>query len=215
MAQHDEHPDLQAFHTFVRKSIAYAVVDPNSDARRSFISIDTIKAYFEEDGTSRLRNVLAGVWFPEEPRVDPDDVLENYIAIFSILVELGRGKYVRHFASWDLSDLRLPLDPGSKPPANFPIITDDAQFYQTFCEAQWKYCASVFRYPLNDVHFEDQRILPFVSKELISSIGGSATLYKIRFHPSYNKLDRQKSVRITSRLCDVLQIGVLLTRSWC
>jgi len=194
MTQHDENPELQAFHAFLRKNISYAVVDPNSaSARRGFQSIKAIREYFEQNGGTRLRDLVLGVWYPEEPLVDPDDILQNYIAVFCILVELGRGTFVEHFSSWDLSDMKLPFDPGQSPPAHFPIVSDNPRFFHAFCDMQWKYCAPEFKYPMMNIHFEDQRILPIVSKELIAG-GGSALLYRIRLHPWYNRLDPRKSV---------------------
>ncbi|PVH88884.1 hypothetical protein DL98DRAFT_565731 [Cadophora sp. DSE1049] len=192
MAQHDEHPEVQAFHAFLRKNISYAVVDPNSaSARRGFQSIKAIREYFEQNGSTRLRELLLGVWYPDEPLVDPDDILQNYIAVFCILVELGKGTFVEHFSSRDLSDLRLPFDPGQSPQTHFPTITDDPNFFRAFCDMQWKYCAPEFKCPMMNIHFEDQRILPIVSKELIAG-GGSALLYRIRLHSLYNRLDPRK-----------------------
>ncbi|KAH7409344.1 kinase-like domain-containing protein [Cadophora sp. MPI-SDFR-AT-0126] len=192
MAQHDEHAEVQAFHAFLRKNISYAVVDPNSaSARRGFQSIRAIREYFEQNGSARLRELLSGVWYPDEPLVDPDDILQNYIAVFCILVELGKGTFIDHFSSRDLSDLRLPFDPGQSPPTHFPTLSDDPNFFHTFCNMQWKYCAPEFKYPMMNIHFEDQRILPIVSKELIAG-GGSALLYRVRLHAMYNRLDPRK-----------------------
>lgn len=194
MAHHGMHSEIQAFHAFLQENVSYAVIDHSStSARREFQSIKAIREYFEQNGSTRLGDLLLGVWYPDKPLVDPNDILQNYIAVFCILVELRRGTLVEHFCSRDLSDMKLPFDPSQSPPMHFPIVSDNPHFFRAFCDTQWKYCAPEFRYPMTNIHFEDQRILPIVSKELIAG-GGSALLYRIRLHPWYNRLDPRKAV---------------------
>jgi hypothetical protein len=195
MAQRDEHPDIQTFLEWVRKNIEYAVLDPNREERRAFIPLKTIQEHFTEDGGARLNDLLAAVFTPRDPPVDPDDILENYTTIFCILIEIGKGRFIENFSSWGLGDRMLPFESGDPPPSHFPTDTDDPNFYEKFCERQWKFCALEFKARMTNIRCHPDRILPIVSKERITG-GGSAMLYRIKLHSAYNKLDPLSAVRL-------------------
>ena len=193
-AHHEMHPEVQAFQAFLRENVSYAFVHPSStSARREFLSIKAIREYFEQNGSTRLRKLLLGVWYPDEPHVDPNDIMQNYIAVFCILVELGRGTLVEHFFFWDLSDMKLPFDPVQSPPAHFPIVSDNPRFFSAFCDMQWKYCVPEFKDPMMNIHFDAQRILPIVSKELIAG-GGSGIMHNVGLDPPYNQSEQEMPV---------------------
>jgi len=186
--QHNSnHPKVQEVLAFFRKNSSYAIVDPSSEQRRAFIPLDIIKPYFEEDRKARLYDVLEAV-YGKNDAPDADDVFPTHIRVFCILLEIGMGDYIHLFTSlWDLNDQRLPYDPSAEPRA-FPPAPERPDFFKTFCEKQWRFCAAEFSPPMSNIKFEDDRIIPIVHKELIAG-GGSAMLYLIRIHGSYNKLD--------------------------
>lgn len=193
MAQHDEHQDIQAFVDWVRGNSKYAVLDPNSEERRAFMPLKTLQEYFKEDSSARLKKLLAAVFEPKDPPIDPDEILENYTQTFCILVEIGKGRFIERFSTRSLGDRMLPFEPDHAPPLHFPTDTTDTQFYKKFCNKQWKFCVPDFKTPMTNIRFHPERILPIVSKEKIAG-GGSAMLYKIKLHNSYNWLTRPNAV---------------------
>lgn len=198
MAQHDEHPDIQHFLGWVQKNNVYAVQDPDTDERRAFIPLTVVEEHFREDSNARLKELLAAVFppndFPNGSPVDPDEIFENYIRIFCILVEIGKGRFIEFFSSWGYGDTMLPFDPDHIPAASqFPIDTSDPEIYQKFCNKQWRFCAPDLKSPMTNVRYHPNRILPIIGKERIAG-GGSAILYKIKVHSSYNKLGPQITV---------------------
>jgi len=155
--------------------------------------LNAVKDYLEADRNARLHQILVALFEPEEPQVYADEILQNFIAIFCILLEIGGGKYIGSFTStWDLCDQRLPFDP-LRAPSPFPIVPEDNRFFERFCEKQWRFCVPNFQFPMIRIHFEEKRILPIIQKDLIAG-GGSAMLYRIRLHGSYNKLDPKPTV---------------------
>jgi hypothetical protein len=198
MAQRDEHQDIRAFLEWVQKNSQYAVLDPNTEERRAFMPLKTVQEYFKQDDGARLNEILAAVFLDRDPPVDSDDILDNYVQIFCILIEIGKGRFIESFSYWNIGDRLLPFGPDDHPPAHFPIDTGDPKFYETFCDKQWKFCAAEFKSPMMKIQFHPQRILPIVSKEKLAG-GGSGMLYKIKLHSSYNKLGLSSAVRITNR----------------
>jgi hypothetical protein len=193
MAQHDEHPDIQGFLEWVRRNSEYAVRDPNSEERRAFIPLKTVREYFKEEGGARLKELLLTIFAPNDPPVDPDDILENYTQIFCILIEIGKCRFIGSFTSWGYGDRMLPFDPDHPPPSYFPTDTTDPKFYEKFCNKQWKFCVPELKSPMMNIRFHPDRILPIVSKDKITG-GGSAILYKIKLQSSYNRLGPQSTV---------------------
>jgi hypothetical protein len=191
MAPRDEHPDIQTFLKWVRDNSENAILDPNTEKLAAFMPLNTIKEHFKEDGGARLKKLLAAVFSPDDPPVDPDTILKNYTQISCILMEIGKCKFIGSFTSRENGDSKLPFEPGCAPP-HFPIDTDEPNFYKNFCNKQWKFCVPELESPMKDIHFHPRRILPIVSKEVIAASGG-AMLYKIQLHGSYNRLSSQAS----------------------
>jgi hypothetical protein len=191
MAQHDEHPDIQTFLKWVRDNSEYAILDTNTEERAAFMPLKTVKRHFAEHDGARLKELLAAVFFPNDPPVDPKTILRNYTQIFCTLMEIGKCRFIESFTRWSYGDSRLPFELDDAPP-HFPTDTTDPNFYENFCKKQWKFCVPELESPMTNTYFHRDLILPIVRKEVITD-SGSAMLYKIQLHDSYNRLSSQAS----------------------
>ena len=196
--QPDFQLSIQSFLSFLDRSSCFEVIEPESldgPILCGFTVRDKVRGYLEGNDQERLKQIIADL-FPRGDGIWWNDILPNNIAVFCTLLKISKGWWIKHFRHHEsLSDARLPFDPKSHPP-NWPEDTGDPDFLKKFCEEQWKYCVPVFRQPFVDKHFPKQTILPIVYKKSLSS-GGSATLWLIRLHPTYNKLlsEAEKTVR--------------------
>jgi hypothetical protein len=158
--------------------------DPDLGEQRRFIPSRMLHEYMSMD---RIRELVTAVFAPDESPVRPDDIFPNYVEVFCILLRIGRGNYIEYFVRMrSLSSAQLPLNLDLKP-GNFPRVNVDPGLYKTFCRSQWEFCAAVFRSPMVDVQFEDDRVLPIVQKDLLGEKHGAKT-YRIRLEESYDKL---------------------------
>lgn len=179
---------------------AEEILDPTSTPQRTrpFVPIDEIKAYFEDQQCTEFFSILSAL-FPSGLKIYPKEILPKYTAVFCILLYIGRGQYIDYFRHYNsLSDAALPFNP-AHPPANIPHAAEDPGFLNRFCEEQWRFCAQVLEDNLEDKHFESERVLPIISKQRLAG-GRSANLWKIKIHPSYNKIisKEEKAVRFSS-----------------
>ncbi|KAH8764699.1 hypothetical protein F5882DRAFT_17727 [Hyaloscypha sp. PMI_1271] len=108
--------------------------------------------------------------------------------MFYILVEIRQGRFINHFSERGHSNRILPFDPNHLPAA-FPIDTTNPEIYKKFYNKQWRFCAPDLK-PITTIHYHPNQILPIISKEKIIG-AGSAILYNIKVHSSYNKLGPQ------------------------
>jgi hypothetical protein len=172
---------------FFRNRSVLAVGDGQ---RCEFIPLETLNEYFEVNRMARLHNLLDAV-YGEGRTPDAEDIYLSYIRVFCILLEVGLGHFIHLFtSSEELNDQHLPFHPEGRP-STFPKQQPD--FFNIFCEKQWKFCAAEFSASMLNRVFEVDRILPIVHQEEIAG-SGSALLYKIRIHGSYNKLDPKTKV---------------------
>jgi hypothetical protein len=171
------------FLEWLRKNQSYAKTDPEIEERLAFFPISEVKKALGADNREWLDDILDELFQPDDP---PDSVtlLNKYAAVFCILLEIGKGRAIADFIRKELHDQRLP-HPNSEPPG-FPQYGGDGTFYKRFYAKQWRFCAPEFEKNM-DTHFEADRILPIVRKERLGG-GGSATLYEIKLHSSYNLL---------------------------
>jgi hypothetical protein len=191
MAQHDEHLDIQTFLRWLRDNSEDAILDPNTKERAAFMPLKTVKKHLEENSSARLKELLRAVFSPNDPPVDPDTIHKNYTQIFCTLVEIGKCHFIESFTCLSHGDSRLPYVDAAPPP-DFPIDPTDPKFYENFCKKQWKFCVPELESPMTNKRFHQDLILPIVSKEVITA-SGSAMLYKIQLHGSYNRLSSQAS----------------------
>jgi hypothetical protein len=137
------------------------------------------------------------VFQSEAVPVNPEVILKSHTAVFSILLGIGKGRYIEHFARYEeLSDQRLPFDQ-THPPACFPVATNDSHFLERFCEKQWTYCVPIFDNHMLHKHFARQRLLPITHRERRGG-GGSSVIYKIKLYPPHNKLLQAESRLVSS-----------------
>ena len=191
MPQRDHHRDIQLFIEWVADHSADAILDPDTNKSVAFMPFKTVEEYFETDGCARLKELLSAVFSPDDPPVEPEDILGDYTRVFCILIEIGKGEFIESFICRSFTDTKLPFLP-KKAPSHFPTDTKDPDFYERFWKTQWKFCAPELKSPLRNKQFELDQILPIVSKEKIAA-SGSAMLYKIKLHDSYDRLNSQTS----------------------
>lgn len=196
MAEPDHYPVIQGFFDWVRRARAYAILEPTGQERRAFVPIQKIQTYFAERDRQSLNEILDAVFMPEDPPLYAENIVPKYTAVFSILLYINKGRYIKDFTTCGaLSDAALPFDPAD-PPSRFPISAKDPNFFSRFCEEQWRFCAPTFQRNMLDDKFESERILPITYKKTLGG-GGSGTVYKIKIHKLYNELitDESKAVR--------------------
>lgn len=187
MSQPDDDPAIQEFRLWANRNRIYSMLRSETDERAAFNPIPPVKAYFEGNTHKKLINILAALFRPDEPPDLADIIVESYTAVFCILLYIGKGRFIVHFAEHgNLDEQHLPFEP-SAPPANFPDSADP-HFYHQFCKTQWRFtCPTLHPRRLYNQHFNEERILPIVKREVLST-GGSATLYRIKIHELHNEL---------------------------
>lgn len=176
---------IQAFSAWVDGAKSYEVIDPDTNLLRPFIVADDLLNHFKQDNSRKLKKIIV-VHFPAgADSLFADDVVPNNVAVFSILLSISKGRWMKQFRHHNhLSDTALPFDPSSPPP-NWP---QKADFLLDFCEAQWPFCAPVLSAPFVGKRFHKDMVLPIVWKQTLNTEGSSASLWLIKIHPSYNKL---------------------------
>jgi hypothetical protein len=201
MPQARQHAALDAFFEWETQSWVEVVGDLMTDERANFMPLETLKAYFAADDCQRMNKILTEVFATKYPPVDADFILREHIAVFAILLRIGQGTYIEHFARYEeLSDRRLPFDE-THPPVGFPTPEDDPTFIQRFCETQRMYCVPIFDAHMLHKHFGNSRLLPITSKEPRGD-GDTSDKYVIKIYGPHNKMlpKGQETVRSMSPL---------------
>ncbi|KAI9793927.1 MAG: hypothetical protein M1816_007179 [Peltula sp. TS41687] len=185
--QPNQKPELQDFHRFIQEKRQRGIVGPKiepNEINSCFVPEPDLQDYF--DDSNRLRRILRAI-YPSSGLipVHGTTIKNHYVKVFAILLCIGKGCYIEHFIRHDsLNDQRLPFD---ERPHYFPSTgSGDRNFFSSFYDWQWMFCAPTFSYKGQNV-WQARRILPILSKEEISG-GGSAVTYKIDLHPAYNSL---------------------------
>jgi hypothetical protein len=179
----DRYDPIGNFLGWLNENEIQAVGDNDSHAGASFVSLGAVKSYLERNHRDRLTDILNAL-FEDSGGPDHTDLLSNYLAVFCILLQIGRGRFIKHFVDHEIHDL-YEFSPEHIPP-KFPSVPGDEEFYQRFCEAQWRFCVPDFKENMNRV-FHDRRTLPIVEKQPVAT-GGSAQVFTIKIHKSYDKL---------------------------
>ncbi|KAF4633133.1 hypothetical protein G7Y89_g4984 [Cudoniella acicularis] len=187
MSQIGQRTALHEFFRWESTQWVESVADLTTDEKVSFMPLENLKSYFTANDCRELNKILTEVFKTDFPPVDPDLVLRDHTAIFCILLRIGQGQYIEHFAQYEeLSDRRLPFDP-SRPPAELPAVDDDPTFLERFCEKQRMYCVPIFDGHMLHKNFGRQRFLPITSKEP-REIEGQAQRYIITLYGPHNRL---------------------------
>jgi len=159
------------------------------------VPISDAKAYLAENKLTKLDDILDELFHPLELPFDSVTILDNYVAVFCILLEMDKGTVIADFVKYELNDWKLPFDPDDEPSPGFPTDSDAVGFYELFCKIQWRFCVPSFEKDMTRA-FEVDRILPIAKIEMIVD-SGSALIQMIRLHNSYNSLIVDSSMVFT------------------
>lgn len=134
------------------------------------------------NGQGSIDGLLAVVLKEEENHIPTSDtVLEQYLAVFTILLSIGKAQHLNRFIERDYNDDRLPF---FDRPRHFPK-TESGSFFDAFFDAQWQFCPVRFaKNPVN-LQIEPEQILPLKSKEKIKS-NARSTIYRVELHEDYD-----------------------------
>ena len=194
--------DIQDLFEWVPKHCINGTNGSSASPDHPFMPLLDLQAYFRAH--HRTHKILRALFFEREPGalhslVQPLEA--RYLRVFTILILLGKGRFIEHFIQYH--NLRDDLLPFLTEPQHFPIDPNDPTFWDSFYKKQFAYCPHFFRHNEN-YRLEDLLILPITTKEVISR-GGSATLYKIKLHPYYDKLYQAADTTTASpSLCSII-----------
>jgi hypothetical protein len=178
---------LDEFFQWESKSWVEVVSNMTTDEKAFFVPMEIVKSYFKADDGKKLDKILCEVFNSKFPPIDSELILREHTAIFCILLRIGEGKYIEHFARYEeLSDRRLPFD-RNHPPAEFPSAEDDPTFLQRFCDKQQMYCVPIFDDHMLHKHFGRLRLLPITHKVPLG-IEGVSNRYAITVYGPHNRL---------------------------
>ncbi|KAL6721390.1 hypothetical protein ACLMJK_000493 [Lecanora helva] len=134
----------------------------------------------------RLQELLEDLYADFDPIERPStrDIKENYLRVFSILLCIGYGRFIKFFLQYDsLQDQKLPF---LERPSHFPLSTS-LDLFALFRGKQWEFCVPHFRFDMHS-HLDRECILPIVQNERLGA-GGSSVISKVVLFPEYNELE--------------------------
>jgi hypothetical protein len=169
--------ELTTFLVQLEKRMLSVVDESSPTGTRPIVSIHALQTYLTSD---KVRKLLLYV---TNSSINERIVRERYLVVFSVLLSINRGPYIKIFVQYDqLTDERLPfLSRGSWPKA-CKVIFDE------FYEAQWKFCAKRLVYDrLNDTRLHADEIVPFRRKDVLKA-GLDSTIFKAELSEEYNYL---------------------------
>lgn len=204
-------PAIVRFTKFVERNCVLEVLDPEnehtpgSSTTRPFLPQDKIQTYFKYSNYVELRAIICALRISN---LYPTDIVPRYAAVFCTLLYAGKGQYIKEFIHHaSLSDKALPFHLQS-PPHNLPITPGDDHFLSDFAKQQWRFCAPELVQTGSDENFESERILPIIFKQkLRGGQEGSAKLWLVQIHPSYNGLITSEEKAVS--LINILRIALL------
>ncbi|TVY33614.1 Serine/threonine-protein kinase [Lachnellula subtilissima] len=186
---------IQGFHSWMNRQYTYEVFDPETSppGTRPFMVMNELQNYLTDNNHQKLDGII-DVLFDDSDGFNPTDIIPGYMAVFSILLQINKGFYIKHFTRHgSLSDAKLPFDPKT-PPQHWPLGDNHSEFLENFCEHQWAFCAPPLPPATSDQYFDSKTVLPITFKKTLQS-GISANLSLIHIHPWYNKLLPDKERR--------------------
>lgn len=177
------HPEIITFIRWVEAASIKGTHDPTAVATRPFMPLSQLDKYLREG--NRTKRLLQALFHPGQPPIEPEDVWQNCIIVFSILLLIGKGPFISEFIQHEeLWDVKLPF---SLRPSRFPPSPDGDRFFDSFFQQQWQFYPHTFRQNVINAQVENERVLPILDKQLLGE-GSSAFIYKIKLHPDYDKL---------------------------
>lgn len=162
-----------------------------------FLPYSVIDSYFREHDFLHLNKIL-DVIFTEDPPIDAETILRTCPRTLCILLSIGQARFIHHFTQYEsLYDQKLPFDPRCAP-ADFPKSTSDDRFFENFCASQWKFCVKPVSFHAG-LRIPRDQILPIKKIERRAG-GSSAAVYEIVLYEEYNKLKRETSNQVRSKV---------------
>lgn len=178
---------VEAFFRWEDDSKVGVVADLRTKEKKLFLPQQLVQTYFTVNDCKELNEILTNVFRTDYPPIDSDLILREHTAIFCILLRLGQGDQIEHFARYEeLSDRRLPFDE-THPPGEFPTVDNDPTFLSRFCEIQFTYCVPILDSHMLHKHFGQQRLLPIQSCRS-HGLQYPSNRFVITLHESHNKL---------------------------
>ncbi|KAK5074750.1 hypothetical protein LTR64_000955 [Lithohypha guttulata] len=135
--------------------------------------------YFTDDYSSLDRLLKAVLKEEQDTLPASETILQHYLATFTILLSLGKGRYLNRFIERGYNDERLPY---FECPRFFP---DSASFFGAFVDAQWRYCPVRFPKDPVNLQIEPEQILPVKRLDQISN-DGTAVIHRVEIHADYD-----------------------------
>lgn len=180
-AELHDHAHSQAFYHWLEKNLLFA--DDNS---KGFLPEDRLYEYLESSNFKVLNNLVKAIYEVYQLSLNAKEIVCNtYSKVFCILIRIGQIQFLPSFLEQDdLNDKHLPFEPSQRP-NSFPIDPSNEDFFDKFCAEQWKFCPPRMTLSYNRRTFDDNRILPFISKTLIAR-GATAEIYKVEIYVYYN-----------------------------
>ena len=197
----DHESPIQDFLTWVRASYSLEIIDSDQEpfTTRSFIPVNKIRKHLQGQ---RLRDILVTLFPNNDELPEPEDILPDYVAIFTILLQLSKGRYIKYFRRYNsLNDVHLPFDPRNPPP-HWPEDDDDQEFLVKFCTRQWAFCATEFGTNMIDKFFDKSAVIPVIQKTTLAS-GASGKISKIELDPRYNRILPESTEAVCLRLSSI------------
>jgi hypothetical protein len=113
-----------------------------------------------------------------------DAIHDEYLAVFCILISIGKIKHIAHFTrDPESADRYLPFlnDAGWSPQCS--------SFFKEFEIAQWGFCAQEFHIGrLEDMRLRPNKVIPIMTRTILQK-GPDSIVEKIEIHPDYNYLN--------------------------
>ncbi|KAM7215402.1 hypothetical protein V8F06_009263 [Rhypophila decipiens] len=136
-----------------------------SDAfdKREFIPRDALSRFWTAD---QIVNVLCRTRQEERIRADRQNILQHYLAVFSILVYISRPELITTFMCTEtpLDDAHLPI---RSTPEEWTHDSELREVFTEFDKAQWRFCPlTLDRRPWKS-KLAPYHIIPIASKRLI------------------------------------------------
>ncbi|KAK7977073.1 hypothetical protein PG988_004563 [Apiospora saccharicola] len=116
-------------------------------------------------------------------KIPADDIYDNYLRIFSILVWIGAEQIIDNFIDRrsDVRDNMLPMSDDAYEAYRLEL---PIQHRVEFLRHQWRFAPLVFGKVRRRQELDRQHIIPVQSRNPISAIGDyESTIFKIKLHP--------------------------------
>lgn len=152
--------------------------------KRPFLRVEKLRKWLKAHVGSLLEATYQQWHSPELP-ITAEELCEKHsgLLLFSILLELGRGKYVHVFGPKEVTN-NLPIAVETlehalraTPESDIPKA-DKESLCKDFNRIQWRYCPPKLRLRWG-ADYEANHVVPILRKEPINTKGGTAKVWQI------------------------------------